>query len=134
MPVKLIMYIISGLLVSGVLWKLYDVARDHFVNAANVQQQLSNELISHERTKGELSSLQETNDLSDAHAEELVNIRAEHSNQMRAIREETEEAKKVLEDRERLQKVSAGRPTLVAKLANRATEKVFDDLEAVFND
>jgi len=134
MPIKLIMYAVSGLLASGLLWKAYDLARDHFINAANVQQQLSNERIAHERTQGELSSLQETNDLNDAHDAELVRIRSEHSAQMQMVREETEEAKQVLEDRERLQKVSAGRPTLVAKLANKATEKVFDDLEAIFND
>ncbi len=134
MPVKLIMWAVGALLASGLLWKVYDLARDHFVNAANVQQQLSNERIAHERTQGELSSLQETNDLNDAHDAELVRIRAEHSEQMRTVREETEKAKKVLEDRERLQKVSAGRPTLVAKSANKATEKVFDDLETIFND
>ncbi len=133
MPIKLIIWGVGALLTSGLLWKAYDLARDHFINAANVQQQLNNERIAHERTQGELSSLQETNDLSDAHDKELARIRDEHSAEMITARKETDDAKKVLEDRERLQKVSAGRPTLVAKLANKATEKVFDDLEDSFN-
>ena len=133
MPVKLIAYIIGGILTLGVGWKVYDVVRDYFINTKNTQQLLTNELIAHERTQGELLSIRTANLLYELHKEAIADLREEYEEEMTGIRNQAEFEKQVLIDRERLQRVSVAKPVLVAKLANRATEKVFNDLETIFN-
>ena len=119
---------LAGLLLWG-----YTAARNHFISVDNLHVELSNERDRANRAEVSLGALQMTVDLREKHADELVTIRAESQARINAIREDTQKSKDVLEDRERLKQVTIAKPGLVEKLANKATRKVFDDLEAIYN-
>jgi predicted type IV restriction endonuclease len=118
---------------AGLLWKAYDWIRDGIIEKDNLQTLLSNSVVREERTKGELNTLRETTAIKDQHRKNIEALVETHEVEMTAIREETNAAKSVLEDRERLQRVSASRNTLLTKLSNRASEKVFNEIADTFN-
>jgi hypothetical protein len=130
---KYLPHILIGLVLTVGLGKGYVMVKNHFIEAENTRILLSNERIDHERTRAELTSLQSTVALEDAHREMLTQLQETHKAEMVVLREEANDAKEVLEDRDRLQRVSAAKHELVTKLANRASGKVFDDLEDIYN-
>jgi len=125
-----VIYLLGGLLLFGG----YRMIKNHFIGIDNLHVQLSNESDRANRAEVSLGALEQTLELKQAHADELVRIRAESQAAIDAQRTAARQEMKVLEDRERFNRVVIGKPKLVENLANKATERVFDELETTFND
>ncbi len=130
---KLIMYAVIGLIGFGGLVWAYKAIGNHFIGIDNLQTQLSNTEARANRAEVSYGALQLTTKLRKEHSEALTIIRAESQGKIDTIRAETNKAKEVLEDTERLKRVTIAKPKLVEKLVNRASVKVFADLEAIYN-
>lgn len=133
LSIKLIVYALGGLvLAGGSLW-LYKTVQNHFISVDNLHTQISNERERAMRAEVSLGALEQTVQLRAAHSKELTKIRAASQAKIDTIRATTDKQKEVLQDRDRLKRVTIAKPGLVEKLANRATKRVFNDLEAIYN-
>lgn len=133
LSMKLIGFAVMGLvLAGGSLW-LYKTVQNHFIGVDNIRVQLSNERERAMRAEVSLGALEQTVALRAAHSKELIKIRADSQAKIDTIRATTDKQKEVLQDRDRLKRVTIAKPGLVEKLANRATKRVFNDLEAIYN-
>ena len=132
-PIKLIIYAVGGLILAGGLAWGYRAVQNHFVGVENLHTEISNERDRANRAEVSLGALEQTVELRRSHAKELTRIRAESQGKIDQIRETTDKQKEVLQDRDRLKRVTIAKPGLVEKLANRATKRVFNDLEAIYN-
>lgn len=126
-------YALIGLVSVGGLYWGYSAARNYFIGVENLHTELSNERDRANRAEVSLGALQQTLALSKAHDAEKVRIRAESQEKIDQIRAEIKVEMAVLTDRQRFEKVTMAKPKLVERLANRATEKIFVDLENTFN-
>jgi len=124
LTLKLGAYVVGALLSLGVMWKVYDV---FIAEPRRLQADL-------DRTKAELQALEKVEQINNQWNDALKVISAAHQETMRQRDLRAESEKEVLLDREKLQRGSAGKPGLVAKLANRKTQEVFDELESIYND
>lgn len=133
LSMKLIGFAVGGLvLAGGSLW-LYKTVQNHFQSVANLQVQISNERERAYRAEVSLGALEQTVELREEHAKAVTAIRAESQTAIDTIRATTDKQKEVLQDKERLKRVTIAKPKLVEKLANRATGKVFENLESIYN-
>ena len=125
-----VIVLISGLLLFGG----YRVIKNHFIGIDNLHVQLSNESDRANRAEVSRDALKLTMELKEAHAIALAQQREASQQKIDAIRKEAQEEMRVLEDRARLNRLVIAKPGLVENLSNKATKRVFDDLETTFND
>ncbi len=130
---KLIMYAVIGLIGFGGLMWAYKAIGNHFIGIDNLQTQLSNTEARANRAEVSYGALQLTTKLREEHSRALTAIRSEHQGKIDTIRTDTNKSKEVLEDRERLSRVTTAKSGLVQSRANKATKRVFDGLESTFN-
>lgn len=130
---KLIGWGVAGLMLTGMgLWA-YRAVQNHFIGIDNIRVELGNERDRANRAEVSLGALEQTVALREQHALALTEIRAESQDKIDEIRDRSNKNKEVLEDKERLKRVAIAKPELVERMSNRATEKVFADLEDIFN-
>ena len=130
---KLAGYVVAGLLASGVLLKIYSVADNYFNEVGNTRTELANERIKRERADTSLALLQAAVELQDEHDLVIEELRFQYDQDVDQLRLDAEAQIMVLEDRERLARVTSAKPKLVEKLANRATKERFNELETIIN-
>ena len=124
---------LGGVAMAGLLWWGYDTVRDHFIEQENLRTQVSNLTLELEREKMSRESMQMLQAVQEMHNMEMTGLRKESTDRINEARTETQKHKDVLADRERLARVSKAKPGLLSKLGNRATEKRFESLEAIYN-
>ena len=130
---KLAGYVVAGLLASGVLLKVYSVVENYFTGVSNTRIELANERIKRERSDTSLALLRATVELQDEHDLVIEELRFQYDQDVDQLRLDAEAQIMVLEDRERLARVTSAKPKLVEKLANRATKERFNELETIIN-
>ncbi len=117
----------------GLLYGGYKVVGNHFKGIQNLETTISNERDRANRAEVSLGALEMTVDLREQFALDKATIRADSQARIDAIRDETNKDKAVLTDRERITKLSVAKPKLMERMGNRATEKIFNDLEVIYN-
>jgi len=130
---KLIGYAAGAVLGLSVLAWAYTGVKNHLIGIDNLHVELSNERDRANRAEVSLAAERLVTSLREEQAEKLAQVRKEAQERIDTIRDEAQEQKDVLMDRARLERVTVAKPKLVEKLANRATERVFDDLEVIYN-
>jgi hypothetical protein len=130
---KLIGYALGALLASGLLWKGYDLIRDNINAVEDAKMELTNERVRRERADVSLALLQNTVMLEDRHDIIVSELKSQFEADVARLRTENEDQIKVLVDRERLQRVTMAKPKLIEKMANKATQERFSELETIIN-
>jgi hypothetical protein len=130
---KLIGYALAGLFAAGLLTAGYVKVRNYFVSQDNLRVELSNATARANRAEVSLKAELIANQLREQHVNAIREIRAETQQEIAEIRDKAELNKEVLEDRARLSRVALAKPELVQKLSNRATRRVFNELETIYN-
>ena len=131
---KLIGYALAAMIGIGGLYWAYNAVQNYFIGIDNLRVTLSNEVARANRAEVSLGALEQTVALREAHTKELVRVRAESQAEIDSIRESAEKSKEVLRDRDKLSRVASGNSVAVTRLTNKATDKVFNELECIIND
>lgn len=120
-------------IVLGILWAWNSVAS---VFEAKKTLELEVTRVEGERDREALmrSKAEELLRAEREHIQHVLQLHEEYRTTLNAIQEVKAAQVEPLEDRERLQKVAEGKPTLVQKLANKATKERFDELEKIYSD
>jgi len=130
---KLIGMAVGSIIVIGIGLKVWNMIGNHFNAVENLQQSLANEKLEKERVTFQYEVLVATNEIEKDHEIAVEAIRESHQAEILEIRVESQEQKAVLEDRERLDRLTKLNPSRIERLANKATEARFNELEATFN-
>lgn len=130
---KLIGYGVGFLLVSGIALKGYGFVKGLVFDFKDLNTKLANERIEKERTEFKYSALAAAVEREDRHRDDLRVLRESHSEQLTTIRDEKTAQKAVLEERERFSRLVDAKPGILQRLANKATQERFDELESLLN-